>query len=121
MNVKTEFRSNSGNDKKLNQVLKPLFIAWVRNKLVPIHFMFQKPEIQRSPERIQAVIKTIYELCGHFCYDEDYQHYFFHLISLLEKFPNLTKKELGQGFEDVRAILKLFSVELEEEKGGCHA
>jgi hypothetical protein len=117
MTVKDDIQNGRDHTRKLDEVLKPLFMAWIKNKLVPIHLMLQKPELPRAPERIQTAIRTIYELCGHFCYDDDYEHYFFHLISLFEKFHDLTKKEVEQGFEDLKAILQLFCADSQIRRG----
>lgn len=102
-------------DSQFSAILAPLFIAWTKNKLTPIHFILQKPELVRSKEKIEAAVRTVYELCGHYCFDDDYEHCFFHLISLLEKWPNISKQECQRGVEDLKGILRLFHVQWNEQ------
>lgn len=111
MAISKLFQTEVGNGDPMTKLLKPLFAAWVKNKLVPIHFMLQKPEIDRPRARIEAAISAVHELCGHFCYDDDYEHYFFHLISVLEKLPHVTKRDCQRGIEDLEAILRLFGIQ----------
>jgi hypothetical protein len=112
MGVKKLYQEEAaGEGHVLDRLLKQLFIAWVRNKVVPISFMLQAPKINRPAERIRQAIRTVYELGGHFCYDDDYDPYFFHLISVLERLPNVTLQESRQGMKDLTMILKLFQAD----------
>lgn len=114
MTDETHSQEAMGDSEHIQNVLLSLFVAWAKNKLTPVQLMLEQPNLNWSPEKIQGAAQTVYELCGSFCYNKDYEHYFFHLISIIEKLPNLTPEEGALGLKDLEAIGTLFSVETPE-------